>query len=93
MMHNLIITYDLRAVEQNYEAVIESVKALGSWARVQGSVWYVRSKYSESIAADRVYGCMDRNDSLLVVNASTDNSVWYGLSSEVSEHLKNCWNS
>lgn len=92
MSNNLIISYDLNRQGQNYQAVTDAIKSLGSWARVQDSVWYVDSNYGASAAGEKVYANMDSNDSLIVVNATTNDAVWWGLSNEVSNHIKTHWN-
>ncbi|WP_419810259.1 hypothetical protein [Bacterioplanoides sp.] len=91
MANNLIISYDLNSPGQKYQAVADAIKSLGSWAKVQGSVWYVNSSYSASQAGDKVYEQMDHNDSLIVVNASFNDATWWGLSEEVGNHLKRNW--
>lgn len=46
MANNLIVSYDLYSPGQDYSKVIDAIKALGSWAKVQKSVWYVNSSYT-----------------------------------------------
>jgi hypothetical protein len=91
-MSNLVISYDLYKSGQNYEGVFEAIKSLGSWAKVHQSVWYVRSVKDVAAAFDVIRKHMDSNDSLIVVDAESNNAVWYGLTGEVSEHLKQQWN-
>jgi len=43
-MNNLFVSYDLKDPGQNYDRVITAIKGLGSWAKVQYSLWYVSSK-------------------------------------------------
>ena len=52
MSNNLIISYDLYEPNKDYEAVAKAIKSLGNWAHVQKSVWYVKSNYSASAAAE-----------------------------------------
>ena len=42
-MNNLFISYDLKNPGQNYDRVITAIKGLGSWAKVQYSLWFVSS--------------------------------------------------
>ncbi|WP_269823175.1 hypothetical protein [Aggregatibacter actinomycetemcomitans] len=42
MKNNILVTYDLNKSGQNYDALIEKIKTLGAWAKVQQSVWYKR---------------------------------------------------
>jgi hypothetical protein len=91
MANNLFISYDLITPGQNYDKVIEAIKSLGSWARVHKSFWYVNSEHSEKEAADHIWKVMDRNDKLIVVNASSNLAYWYNLDSVVSEFLQKQW--
>lgn len=92
-MKNLIISYDLRKPGQNYEAVAKAIKSLGAWARLHGSVWYVRSSKSAVEARDVIARALDGNDSVFVVDASTNEAAWNGLSDEVSKFVKDHWYS
>lgn len=91
MPNNLFISYDLNSPGQNYDKVIEGIKALGNWAKVQKSFWYVNSNYSAQQAVEKVWRNMDTNDSLLIVDATNKNASWQGLSSEVTDFIKNKW--
>ena len=50
MANNLFVTYDLIKTK-DYPAVHEAIKALGTWAKVTESNWYVNSIYSAQDAA------------------------------------------
>jgi len=91
MANNLFISYDLNSPDQNYSAVIEEIKSLGNWAKVQKSFWYVNSSLAASQAVDRVWAKMDMNDSLIVVDATNNNAAWQGLSAEVDNFIKDKW--
>ncbi|MGO4893179.1 hypothetical protein [Flavobacterium sp. W21_SRS_FM6] len=91
MSNNLFISYDLHVVGQNYTAVAEAIKSLGSWAKVQQSVWYVNSAFTAAQAAKKVWGHMDNNDSLIVVDATNNDASWYNLSDEVAQHIQRNW--
>jgi hypothetical protein len=91
MANNLFVSYDLYNPGQNYEKVAEAIKSLGNWAKVQKSFWYVNSNYTASRAVDIVWAAMDTNDSLIVVDATNNNAAWRGLSTEVSDFIKDKW--
>lgn len=92
MANNLFVSYDLYVPGQNYEKVIAAIKSLGQWAKVQKSLWYVDSKYTASEAVDIVWAAMDKNDSLIVVDATNKNAAWRNLSDEVSNYIRQHWN-
>ncbi len=91
MANNLIVSYDLYNPGQDYSKVIEAIKGLGSWAKIHKSVWYVNSNYSASQAVDKVWAAMDSNDSLFVVDATSNNAAWQNLSAEVSNYIRDQW--
>lgn len=90
-MNNLFISYDLMSPGQNYENVAAAIKKLGAWAKIHYSFWYVKSAYSASDAAKIVRAAQDQNDSLIVVDATSNNAVWYNLDPKVAEFLKTQW--
>lgn len=91
MANNLFVSYDLRNPGQDYSAAIEAIKQLGSWAKVQKSLWYVNSSHTAQQAVEHVWPTMDRNDSLIVVDASNNNASWQGLSDNVAKHIQQQW--
>ena len=90
-MSNLFVSYDLKTPGQNYDSVITAIKGLGSWAKVQYSLWYVSSGYTAKQAAEIVRRAQDANDSLIVVDATNNDAAWFGISSEVSEFMQKNW--
>lgn len=93
MAKNLFVSYDLNAPGKDYAKVIEAVKSLGAWAKVQKSFWYVRSSYTAEQAAKIIWAQMDSNDSLLVVDSTGNDAYWFNLSEQVSKHIQDHWNN
>ena len=93
MSRNLFVCYDLRKSNRDYEAVAKAIKSLGSWAQVQQSIWYGSSNLDAAKAAEVVWGKMDNNDSLIVVDATESNASWYNLSPDVSRFIRDHWSS
>ncbi|MDP3650334.1 MAG: hypothetical protein Q8R67_01505 [Rhodoferax sp.] len=93
MNNNLFISYDLNRPGQDYPSIIETIKSLGNWAKVQKSFWYVKSNLTAMQAVERVWAHMDANDSLIVVDATNNNSAWQGLNPVVAQHIKEHWAS
>lgn len=91
MANNLLISYDLNSPGQDYSGVIDEIKSLGDWAKVQKSFWYVSSTLTATQAVDRIWAKMDRNDSLIVVDAKNNSAAWQGLSDEVAAFIKKKW--
>ena len=91
-MNNLFISYDLKNPGQNYDRVITAIKGLGSWAKVQYSLWYVSSNYSATQAAEIVRRAQDANDTLIAIDATNNDASWYGIGQEVTQFLQRTWN-
>ncbi|RXH41172.1 hypothetical protein [Bradyrhizobium zhanjiangense] len=91
MANNLFVSYDLYEPGKDYGAVGSAIKELGSWAKVQKSLWYVRSSFTAEQAAEHVRRSMDRNDSLIVVDAASNDAYWFNLSPEVAQFLQERW--
>jgi len=70
MASNLFIAYDLDKPGQNYDAVHARIKSLGRWYHAQQSLFYVHTAFTPKEAHEIVFSVMDRNDKLVVVDAS-----------------------
>jgi hypothetical protein len=89
MKNNILVTYDLNKSGQNYDALIEKIKTLGAWAKVQQSVWYLHTPYSANEVLDHLTKVTDFNDSIFVANMS--NASWIGLPAEVLQFIRDQW--
>ncbi len=91
MSNNLFVSYDLNDPGQNYAAVINAIKSIGIWAKVQKSLWYVKSTLSAEQAVQRIRPAMDQNDSLIVIDTTRNVAAWQGLSPDVAKHIQDLW--
>jgi hypothetical protein len=89
--YNLIVSYDLNRPGQDYQTLFSAIRSLGGAIKVQKSVWYVDTNYDEKQARDHLIRVMDRNDSLIVVNSTTDAIAWHGLAADVEAFLRARW--
>ena len=92
MAKNIFISYDLNAPGQNYTNLIEEIKKIGDWAHVQGSLWHVKSNLTPTQIRDLLLPRIDKNDSLIVIDASNNIVSWSNVSTAVAEHLNSTWN-
>lgn len=89
MAYNLLVVYQLPQSAIHYEQVQNAVKSLGHWARVQPTVWYVRSGLAAKDARDHIWRHMRLGDTLLVVELNS--AAWQGLAKEIADFLKTRW--
>lgn len=90
MANNLFVTYDLIKTK-DYPAVHEAIKALGNWAKVTESNWYVNSNFSAEEAAKKVRAAMDNDDKLIVVDASKNQFYGYNIDAKVLKFMQDHW--
>ena len=91
MANNIFVSYDLMNPGQNYDSVIETIKKLGTWAKIHQSYWHVKTHCSAKEAAEIIWQTMDRNDKLFVVDTSNNDAYWYNLPETVTEHIQKNW--
>ena len=89
--NNLFVSYDLHSPCQDYGKVADAIKALDTWAKVQYSLWYVKSGLSASDAGEKVWSAMASNDSLNVIDTTNNVASWYNLGQKVSDFIKKHW--
>jgi CRISPR/Cas system-associated endoribonuclease Cas2 len=91
-MRNIFVSYDLHQPGQNYGQVTNAIKQMGNWAKVQYSLYYLRTYRDSAAIADFVWRHMDANDSLIVVDASTNAAEWRGkIDPSVAQFMSNSW--
>ena len=90
-MANLFISYDLNSPGQDYDTIIKEINSLGSCIKVQKSLWYVQSTLTVKQVSDRLTQYIDTNDSIIVIDASNNKAISYGLSDEVDKYIKDRW--
>lgn len=91
MGNNVHVSYDLNAPDKNYERVISKIKTLGAWAKIHKSFWYLDTQISAQKIAEAVWSVMDANDSLYVVDASTNTAYWYNIPADSSKFIQERW--
>jgi hypothetical protein len=77
MPNNLFVSYDLDSPGQNYQRMVDAIARLGTCARVNFSVWYVKSDLGSDAAVSHLRMVADANDRILVVNATGNTAHWY----------------
>ncbi|RNI20737.1 SinR family protein [Flexivirga caeni] len=87
-MNTILIGYDLNRQGQDYDDLIASIKALGSWWHHLDSTWLVKTSSSAKEVRDRLARHIDSNDELLVINVSGDAVAWRGFNERGSKWLK-----
>lgn len=70
-----IISYDLRKPGRNYDSLYAAIKAYGTWAHINESVWAVVTSHKAVQVRDNLLQHIDANDRLFVVLSGVE-SAW-----------------
>lgn len=70
----LLITYDLKKVEKDYQSLYESIKLCGTqWWHYLDSVWLIQTNLTPQDCYDRLRDNIDNNDRLLIIDITNQN--------------------
>ena len=91
MKKTYLISYDLGSPETSadYEKLISHIKALGTWAKPLKSQWFVVSEKTTAEIRTNLKALIDANDEILVLDVTGDDWATWGISTEVTEWMKN----
>lgn len=90
-MHNLFVSYDLMTPGKDYTHVQNAIKALGLWAKVHFSLYYVRSNLDATEACNQLIQSIDVNDKVIVIDAAF--AAWNELPDAVTKQIQSHWGS
>jgi hypothetical protein len=88
-MAKLLITYDLNQPGRDYARIIGRIKQYPNWCHALESLWFVISDAGAAAVRDDLMTYVDSSTKILVIDTTGDFMAWTGLSTEVSEWLKN----
>ena len=92
MANNLHITYRLNDPARNQEAVIQEIKNLGNWGRINETCWYVKSAHTARQAADAIRVAMEPKDTIYVVDSANNQAAFHNIPEKVSALIHDQWN-
>ncbi len=74
-MATYIISYDLRKPDRDYESLYQAIRAYGTYAHIQQSVWAIVTEHNATQIRDRLSLYMDQNDRIFVVKSGRE-AAW-----------------
>lgn len=81
-----VISYDLNKPGQNYQALYQRIKGIGTWCHPVDSTWYVVSNSSALQITNHLLPVIDKSDSLIVSDVGKD-TAFFNLPKEVQNWL------
>lgn len=82
-----MVSYDLMMPGQNYDDLINELKAFPNWCHCLDSTWVIKSSLPASQVRDKLKPHLDSNDKLIVAKLSGE-AAWAGFSMEVADWLR-----
>lgn len=70
-----IISYDLRKPGRNYNALYEAIKAYGTWAKINESLWAIVTQQTAAQVREKLDQYIDANDRIFVVKSGVE-AAW-----------------
>ena len=88
MVNSLFISCDLRRPEKNYDRIVAAIQSVGEpWTQVQFTLWYLKTRLSAGQIRDRIKPALDRDDQLVVIDATNNKMASINLRAEASKQL------
>jgi hypothetical protein len=88
-MATILIAYNLNDPDQDYEALRDVIKGLGSaWWHHLDSLWIVKTTMTPRGVRDALAKVLDTTDKILVIDVTKRSRAWRGLSDRGSLWLK-----
>lgn len=87
-MATLMVGHDLNTPGQDYGPLIEKLKSYGRWWHCLDSTWFVVASLTPTQLRDALKPLIDKNDELLVLDATGDAAAWQGFDENCSDWLK-----
>lgn len=92
MANNLFISYDLRGQNRDYQPVINAITQLGVAVHMELSLWYLSTNSTGVDVENALWGVMQANDRLVVIDMNANNAFLHGISPGVTQALQQQWN-
>ena len=83
----LLVSYDLRSPNRNYEALYEAIKTYPGWAHPLESVWLINTVETTKAVVDKLRTKLDADDKIVAMSLA-GNWTSLNLGKEVSEWMK-----
>ena len=86
-MHQYIISLQMNKIDQNLNSLNEAIKSLGSWVKIQKTLWFVTTDKT----ADQTRECLDQYvdpyDLIFVAEIKKDADCSWRLHPDVNSYL------
>lgn len=68
-----------------------ALAAYGDVESVTGGVWLLRGPTTAAVLRNELSHVLDRQDKLLIIDASHDRAAWFNLGSDADQNIRDLW--
>lgn len=86
---NFVVIAHLSAESET--GFVTSLAEFGDIERIAPGVWLLRAAATAAILRNELSHLLERNDKLLVVDASRDRTAWFNLGREADQRIRELW--
>lgn len=88
MPNSLFIACELQRPDKSYDRIVAAIQSVGEpWTQVQFTLWYLNTKLSAGQIRDRIKPALDKNDQLVVIDATNNGLASINLRAQTSKQL------
>lgn len=88
MANSLFISCELQRPDKNYDRIVAAIESVGHpWTQVQFTLWYLKTTLSAGQIRDRIKPALDKNDQLIVIDATNNRMASINLRTDASKQL------
>ena len=71
--------------EKGDEKVREIIESFGcSWAKLGNGIYYMHGEYDAQYVGNKVWGDLNMDDKLVVVDSTNNDARWFNINPEIS---------
>lgn len=94
---NVFVSYTLNRpekAEESSQKVREQIEEFGcSWAKLGAGMYYIHGEYDAQYVGNKIWGCLNMDDKLIVVDSTNNDARWYNIKPEISQFMIDNWHS
>ena len=88
MANSLFISCELERPDKNYDRIVAAIQSVGEpWTQVQFTLWYLSTRLTPGQMRDRIKPALDKNDQLVIIDATNNRLASLNLRSDASKQL------
>jgi hypothetical protein len=88
MANSLFISCELQRPDKNYDRIVTAIQSVGEpWTQMQFTLWHLNTHLSANQVRDHIKPALDKNDQLVVIDATNNRMASLNLRSDASKQL------